>query len=165
MKKIIAIILSLCLLCGAVAFATTEITQTTEGTKGTTTLTYTIEEIVDPTSYVVTIPASIAFNAEGKASDRITIGANPVLPAGTELRIKMTSDYTLTKTDDDAVTLGYAFAYANGTTTTNSPLSICSYAASLLTSGKSVPLNFVLTETAEVPGNYTDTVTFNVSVE
>lgn len=123
MKKIIAIILSLCLLCGAVAFATTEITQTTEGTKGTTTLTYTIEEIVDPTSYVVTIPASIAFNAEGKASDRITIGANPVLPAGTELRIKMTSDYTLTKTDDDAVTLGYAFAYAR--TSPKSPQRAC----------------------------------------
>ena len=164
MKKILAMILSLCLLCGAVAFAT-EITQETEGKQGKTTLTYTIDEIVAPTSYVVTIPASIDFNEEGKASGSIVIGANPVLPTGTKLYIEMTSDYTLEKKGDASVTLGYAYAYANGTTSTANPLAICNYEASLLTSDRSVPLNFVLTDTAEVAGEYTDEVTFHVSVK
>lgn len=163
MKKILSLILTLCLLCSVIALAeTSELNQSTSS--GETVLTYTVAESVDTTSYVVTIPSGIRFGTDGTASGTITIGANPVLADGKGLQITMTSDYKLEKYGDASVTIPYAYVDGNDTTTTESPLTICTYAASLLTAEKTVPLNFELTMFTTDAGIYSDTITFTVSV-
>ena len=69
MKKILSLILSLSLLCGAVAFADNTITNESGSQSASTTITYTIEQNEE---YIVTIPAALTLSHEGDA-----------LPAGT----------------------------------------------------------------------------------
>lgn len=162
MKKLMAVILMACLLCGA--FALAETTLDKDSTTGTTTLIYTVSQIEDPTSYVVTIPSTIAFDSSTKeANGNIVIGANPVLTEGKRLNIRMNSDYTLEETSDSTLTLAYAFRTAGGNTTQNSVV-LGSWSADQVVSDTSVPLSFVLTQEPATAGTYSDSVTFIVSL-
>ena len=59
MKKILALLLALCLLCGMVALAEGNTTYTDQDEEGTTTVSYTVEV---NESYTITIPSSIALS-------------------------------------------------------------------------------------------------------
>ena len=70
MKKIIAMILSLCLLCGAIALAEADNKLTKDNTSADTTLSYTIE--VDD-GYTITIPSAVTFAPAGQTAIRAFI--------------------------------------------------------------------------------------------
>jgi len=81
MKKIITMILALCLLCGAAALAETEITQ--NWGEGTTMVTLEIEQPAPCCDYIVTIPSTMTIDADGTSTMQIKLDA---------------SDYTATDT-------------------------------------------------------------------
>lgn len=74
MKKIFAMALALCLMCGTTALADTTITQDTEAKSASTTLSYTIEECTD---YTVTIPSkALLVNRDGTLNGSIAVKLN-----------------------------------------------------------------------------------------
>ena len=78
MKKKLALILSLCMLCGTSAAAQT-IDKDTTGGEQSAEVTYSVDS-----SYTVTIPESVTIDStDGKGTGEVSIAANPILPAGT----------------------------------------------------------------------------------
>ena len=158
MKKITAIFLTLCLLCGMAALAETYTITTDKGT-GTTKLTLTIDE-----SFTITIPAELT----------ITLSDDP-----TPLEVTV-SDYNLASTNQLAVsarTGGNGNIYLGGTwysgcpsiqlmlvaddidawPTTDNPLVFTANGM------KNINLQLKDWEDAE-PGVYTDTLTITASI-
>lgn len=77
MKKKLALILSLCMLCGTSATAATINTNTTEQSAD---VTYSVDS-----SYTVTIPESVTIDSTSRTgTGEVTIFANPILPAETQ---------------------------------------------------------------------------------
>ena len=143
MKKIIALVLSLCLLCGAMAFADTTITE--NWGEGTTTVTLEIKPSYD---YVVTIPSSITIGGTGSGSMVIELDASDYTATDDETA---TIDYKLSTEDNGVLSSGQAFLkYTPGVDTEKI---------------KTEELTATVDAdqfAAAVPGTYEDDITFNV---
>ena len=149
MKKIFVMILALCLLCGATAFATT---LNPSNTSGETILTTTINE-----TYTLTIPSTlnIAFNATETPLE-LTV-SNYRLKAENMILLGQNWDGTL---NSGSNSLSYSLKY-NGTnvSSNNNPVTF--------TGNGTVELIVAITEAAwnsAAAGEYTDTVTFTSSI-
>jgi len=141
MKKIIAMILTLCLLCGAVALAETK----------QTVLTAEIEE-----SYTIVIPASVEIGFEAERTHLpVEVEALRTLSKGTaegtvrKLAVKMTTDNKLTNENGDnlAYTVNADALYFTAVGTQNFVIGITGAAWD-----------------AAPAGAYTDTVTFDIAI-
>lgn len=173
MKKILAIILSLCLLCGAVALAETQITQDSAEKKAETQVTYTIEASKE---YTVTIPSQATFT-DGTSNNTILVNATNY-----DIDENKTVTFNVQLTGSTNFSEG-KFYLANGTNkiaynmyitggggqVMSVPATIVEAAftndtaANLRTASKNLQLTIGSTTDA-VPGTYTDTLTFAVSV-
>ena len=150
MKKLLAILMCVCMVCslGATAFAT-EITQDSAQSTNTT-VTYGVK-----TSYTVTIPESITLDGNGEGDINLTI-ADILLPTGQYLCGFMKYDETFTDVNNPANTLKYWIGSGEHV---NEPGDLCIIGSSGVTSDSYV---FTL-HCEDVPlfsGTYTDTITF-----
>lgn len=86
MKKLINLLLILCLLCGTAALADSTITNT-GANSASTTVTYTVSE-----NYFVTIPASVTIDsANGTGAMTLGIGATSLLGSGKQVRVSVSA--------------------------------------------------------------------------
>lgn len=161
MKKLISILtaLALTLSLSVTAFAT-EIDQDTDDPKtGTTAVTLS----VDP-AYTVTIPATVALTAQGNDPETyedtmdITANANVRLLEGKVITVTITSDFTMEDTDTGS-TLDYTVTVDGTDITDGGTVATFKTSTAVQTS--------TLTFAADAPtyaGDYSDTVTFTISV-
>ena len=160
-------ILFLCLLCGATAFATTNITGGNDNTEktATTEVTYTVTG-----GYTVTIPSKVEIT-DTSATAEVSIDANPILPAGySYVQVQLNSGenwsgstWRLANTEDSNQKIPYSIT-KTGTTTAvyrNTPLLQQMTGA---TEVASTTLTFTLTGEATAAGSYSDTLTFTVKL-
>ena len=150
MKKLFALILTVCLLA---AMATTAFAaNTTDGDADITTS-------IDPT-YTVTIPAdvNVAFNATETAFGAIEVTASQIHPDKC-IKVELTSDSKLENSIDATKVIPYAIKDSTGAAFTS---------ATYLTEGDKTELSIHITAddwNAAYAGKYSDTVTFTVSYE
>ena len=150
MKKLFALILTVCLLA---AMATTAFAaNTTDGDADITTS-------IDPT-YTVTIPAdvNVAFNATETAFGAIEVTASQIHPDKC-IKVELTSDSKLENSIDATKVIPYAIKDSTGAAFTS---------ATYLTEGDKTELSIHITAddwNAAYAGDYSDTVTFTVSYE
>ena len=149
MKRVLALILALCLICGATAFAAT---LTPGNTSGDTILTTTINE-----TYTLTIPSTlnIAFNATETPLE-LTV-SNYRLKAENMIRLSQSWDGTL---NSGSNSLSYSLKYNGADVSSNSnPVTF--------TGNGTVELIVTIAQSAwnaAAAGEYTDTVTFTSAI-
>ena len=150
MKKVFAVILTVCLLASmsVTAFAA----NTTGGDADITTS-------IAPT-YTVTIPAdvNVAFNATETDFGKIEVAASQIHPDKC-IKVALTSDGELNNAIDNTKVIPYAIKDSEGTAFTS---------ATYLTEGDKTELAIHITAddwNAAYAGEYADTVTFTVSYE
>ena len=155
MKKIFALALALCLLCGATAFATTT-TLTPSSSSGDTILTTTIAE-----TYTLTIPATLNIAFEATETDLPLTVSDYRLKSSHMIRLSQSWDGKLEYNDG---TTSYSLSYAlkhNGTNVSSDSNPVT------FTSNGTVNLTVAITEAAwnsAAAGEYTDTVTFTSAI-
>lgn len=168
MKKIVSIILTLCLLCGTVAFADTAITDSSKTKTATTTVSYTVEEKYE---YTVTIPSAIDLTS-GSQNMEIAIEAPDATTAKKKIVVKMTANsyensyYTMTNGDSK---IRYQIVSGNDKAVSPETWSLAWKANQAYTgTGVRTELTAKVVEadlTNAAVGTYTDTLTFTVSLE
>ena len=150
MKKVFALILTVCLLA---AMATTAFAANTTGGDAD------ITTSIAPT-YTVTIPAdvNVTFNATETAFGAIEVTASQIHPDKC-IKVELTSDGKLENSIDNTKVIPYAIKDADGAAFTS---------ATYLTEGDKTELSIQITAddwNAAYAGDYSDTVTFTVSYE
>lgn len=168
MKKILALVLALTLLCCGAAVADTTIDQSSTDRNANTTLSYTITK-VDNEEYIVTIPSSVTLtNGTSGLSGTITIklDAPNFNVDGKKIEVKLTSsanDFSLkygnSKIAYSIETSSNTVVAANGTV-----LSWTYSDQANTTASETLTVSSTDNLTALPAGTYTDTLTFNVSV-
>lgn len=172
MKKFLALALALCLLCGGVALADdTTINQDSTGNTGSTTVSYTIQP---NETYTVTIPSSVTLTADEDSaltgSMTIALDASNFNVSGKKINVKLTdttNDFNLVNGQQK---ISY-FLKRNGNTEAIAKGSlVLDWASSNGLTYGSYTNNATYTISAEIPehapaGDYTDTLTFTVSVD
>lgn len=168
MKKILALVMTLCLLCGAAALAESSITPDSQ--TATASVTYVIEA---KDEYTVVIPSAITIDSEtatGSFTVKVLTGAN--LVSGNELFVKLmstTNDFKLMDEDGNSV----AYTVKRGTLTpwkSNSELGDTGKV--LFSQRNGFPLQedkvsdtILITVTGKgVVGTYSDQLNFSVSI-
>lgn len=154
MKKIFALILALCMLCGATAYAAT---LTPSNTEGETILTTTINE-----TYTLTIPATLNIAFEATETNLPLTVSNYRLKADHMIRLGQSWDGKLEYNDGtNTYSLTYTLMHNGAQLSSNSnPVTF--------TGNGTVNLTVAITEAAwnsAAAGEYTDTVTFNSAID
>ncbi|MBR3796538.1 MAG: hypothetical protein IKK34_11040 [Clostridia bacterium] len=167
MKKIIAIVLSLCLLCCAAALAeSTNITPDSQSTSATVTYTITAKD-----EYTIVIPPSITIDSDTKTgSFTVKLLAGASLVSGNEMNIKMMSTKNDFKLMDEA---GNAVAYkiqargltwdANSDLGTTGKVLMSAYNFPTTEDKTSDPVTLTVTGGGQA-GTYSDQLNFAVSI-
>ena len=114
---------------------------------------------VAPT-FTVTIPADTAvpFNALSTEFGSVTLESARLAP-NKAVQVTVTSDYNLNNSIDDTVVIPYSLKAGNDTVDAD-------FAAIFLNAGEKVDLTIDITQAAwdaAAAGDYSDTVTFNIS--
>ena len=163
MKRILSLILSLSLLCGA-ALADTEITDKSESKSASTTITYTIEQNEE---YIVTIPSALALEQTG---DDLPAGTMDISISAENFNVPYRhvsvyldgADFKLTHENGEDY-MPYTIALDE-----ENEIKLNDIVASWCTGEEActVTLNVQVTslDEAKVSGEYSDTLTFYVNV-
>ena len=168
MKKIFAMILALCLLCGAIALADTEITQ--NWGEGTTMVTLEIAPPAPCYDYIVTIPSNMTIGTDGTATMQIKLDASDYTATDKEVHVGLKpyssiNDFKLKKTDDTTVTIEYDLS-TDDNGVLSSGQSFLKYTPGVDTEKVKTENLTVTVDAAQfaaaVPGTYEDDITFNV---
>lgn len=183
MKKILAIILSLCLLCGAVAFADTTVTQDSTDQTAKTQISYTVvAEVID--DYTVTIPASMTLAPIEAQNNRLGAQMNVTLTVadgfnapnkGVYVRLSSANNYKLSNGTDNAAYQIFNTAsesatdYVGASYSSNGNQVVVSYTGTEALSQTRV-LKVLTNDAVDVisaksVGEYKDTLTFTVALE
>ncbi len=168
MKKLISLLLTLCLLCGVVALADTTINQGSDDKAATTTVSYTINTCED---YTVTIPSSVSMSG---TSDNIS-GTISISLDTTTFNVASKTIKVVLSSAANGYTDG-KYALVNGENKINYTLKRSGQEFKLgdtliewtYGNGTQVSVSLIAQAypSANLPaGNYTDTLTFTVSVE
>lgn len=173
MKKIVSIILTLCLLCGTVAFADTTITDSSETKTASTTVSFSVTG-----GYTVTIPSAVTIDQETKeGTASVVIAANPILDSGKYLNIYLEKPASLNSVYANLENGSAKIPYKIYKGETDITMQFAAYAAyangfKLLEAGpgseeRSVTLKFKIPDSTQfkVAGQYSDMLTFRVAVE
>ena len=157
MKKLVSVVSAAALIAAAASMSVsaTEVNPGNVNTPVSTTVTLNLDSM-----YTVTIPASVNLTetaaGSGIYSGSDTIAASDVrIPNGQKIKVTVNSDFELAA---GTATLTYKMT-ANGTDVADGGT-----AAEFTTNG-SVDLGFETTSALQYSGNYSDTMTFNISVE
>ena len=157
MKKLVSAVLAAAMIAAAASASVyaTEVNPTNVDTPVSTTVTLDLES-----TYIVTIPASVTLTetaaGSGIYSGSDTIAASDVrIPNGQKIKVTVNSDFELSA---GTATLTYKMT-ANGTEVADGGI------AAEFTEDGSVDLGFETTSALQYSGNYSDTMTFNISVE
>lgn len=157
MKKLVSAVLATAMIAAAASASVyaTEVNPTNVDTPVSTTVTLDLES-----TYIVTIPASVTLTetaaGSGVYSGSDTISASDVIiPNGQKIKVTVNSDFELAA---GTATLTYKMT-ANGTEVADGGI------AAEFTEDGSVDLGFETTSALQYSGNYSDTMTFNISVE
>lgn len=174
MKKILALVLTLCLLCGGVAVAentNTTINQDSNNKTASTTVSYTIQA---NESYTVTIPSKVELKgasdpepSELMGTMTISLDATSFNVANKKISVTLTGKGSALKLKgDDTKQISYAIAKNGSSISQNS---VCleweSFSASSTASTELTIVTHGFGYGKSLPaGDYTDTLTFTVSV-
>ncbi len=169
MKKLLASVLAItmCATMAVPAFATANEIEINQGSTDKDAEIDVILEVA-PT-YTVTIPATVELEKEDNSSAPVTIysqrayitAENVRLEEGQTLQVTINTDYTLATSEDDAeYTLPYTISGDSGAVSGEDAL-VAEFETG--TEEQSQPLTF-RAEDPEYAGDYSDTVTFTVSV-
>lgn len=172
MKKILALVLTLCLLCGGVAVAeNTTINQDSNDKTASTTVSYTIQA---NESYTVTIPSKVELKgasdpepSELMGTMTISLDATSFNVANKKISVTLTGKGSALKLKgDDTKQISYAIAKNGSSISQNS---VCleweSFSASSTASTELTIVTHGFGYGKSLPaGDYTDTLTFTVSV-
>ena len=157
MKKLVSVVSAAALIAAAASMSVsaTEVNPGNVNTPVSTTVTLNLDSM-----YTVTIPASVNLTetaaGSGIYSGSDTIAASDVrIPNGQKIKVTVNSDFELAA---GTATLTYKMT-ANGTEVADGGI------AAEFTEDDSVALGFETTSALQYSGNYSDTMTFNISVE
>lgn len=162
MKKLISLLLTLCLLCGVVALADTTINQGSDDKTATTTVSYTIEA---NDSYTVTIPSSVTLTAGGNtlsSSMQIKLDATSFNVPRKQIVVKLTAA-AMKLVDDTSNEIPYTITLNDTTVNVND--AVLTWHSSNAAKTAYAKLSFSATLDNQPAGSYSDTLTFTVSVE
>lgn len=171
MKKILAMVLTLCLLCGGVALADTTINQDSTSNTADTTVSYNVATCED---YTVTIPSSVSLTAgEGSeltGSMTLSLDASDFNVYGKHINVKLTdtaNDFNLVN-DEQKISYALKRMGSSDEITKGSLVLDWALSSGLLFNVYTVSAQYEIS--AEIPahapaGAYTDTLTFTVSVD
>lgn len=166
MKKIYAAIFALCLMCGTTALAagnnSTTINQDSTAKTGSTTVSYTIDK---NETYTVTIPSSVSLNGTDNLSGILPIGlkTDKFNVSGKTIAVKLTSTANNFNLVNGTSKIVYTLKASGKVYNVNDTLLSWEYGQS--TTDQTLALVPVATVSSTLPaGDYTDTLTFNVSV-
>lgn len=161
MKKLISLLMTLCLLCGAIALAeSTDNTINANGGTATTKVSYTIQA---SDSFIVTIPASVTMTATGNdlsANLPITLNVDGFNVANKEIVVRLTTA---------AMKLVYGtneipYTIKIGTIDINTDDAVLTWRSSDEDQPTSATLTFAATLNGQPAGDYSDNLTFTVTV-
>lgn len=169
MKKLVSLLVVLCLLLGGVALAEEESTQITQDDKETPVCLTTVSLVVDQT-YTVTIPSTVNLTMANTASNRlkkdVTV-SNLLIAKGAKLVVTLNSIGSMdngktapTVSTASGAELSYSIYKGNtGTDTYGQQEEVARTAEN-----GTYSLYFALNDTPKYSGTYTDTITFRVMV-
>lgn len=159
MKKIVSLVLALtlCLSLGVTAFAA-EITVNS-AQSATTTVTYGLDS-----SYTVVIPESVVIDSESYKGDTAVSASDVMLNYGETLNVTVTEIDVLVDAADAANTLTYKVGKTDGADDVTNGTVVLSVESGNVEGGEQA-LYFELTQDVTKAGNYSDTLTFTVSVD
>lgn len=183
-KKLIALLMVLCLTCGCFAYAestgSTDITQ--ESATQTAETTVVLDKGVEPTHYTVVIPSTVTLDADGNGSAVITLKSGFVLSDIISLKVNLSGGYT--PGANDGVFDNYQYAKMILRNEKNSSQLTCNIRTSGVqyiasrpytlisvtdqmdnSSNRNATLLFELASSMPAYGKYTGTLTFSVVTE
>ncbi len=179
--KIISAVLAVCMVFGATSVTAFAATLDQDNTSGSATVYYQAGQVIDnkgtedPTddvvggTYLVTIPAYIeAAEADGTPAEYDVTAKNVLIPYGTSLKVAVEFENNLKLEDDNAVTVGYDMQAKQGSgslTSVNTGAAILTVAAGNPDAVTTSSIAAVLTEAPVYSGTYTNTASFNVTVD
>lgn len=163
MKKIYAAIFALCLMCGTTALAanSTTIDQDSTDKTGSTTVSYTIKE---NETYTVTIPSSVSLKGTDNLNGILSIGlkTDNFNVSGITIEVKLTSTENDFNLVNGTSKIAYTLKASNVVYGVNDTLLSWKYGQKTDQTLALVPM---ATVSSTLPaGDYTDTLTFKVSV-
>lgn len=170
MKKLFALVLTLCLLCGMTALAEdTTINQDTEEKQASTSVSYTITPCEE---YTVTIPSSVTLTTDPNNSTKlqgnmqISLNADKFNVPGKSILVKLQNRGESLKTQNDANSyIAYSVLKTNAGVQLGDTILSWAWAWNGAKQA-SVTLDIAASISAALSaGTYTDTMTFSVSVE
>lgn len=159
MKKIVSLVLALCL-CMALGVTAMAAEITVDGTQSaTTTVTYGLEA-----GYTVTIPETVVIDTETHKGQANVKAEDVLLAYGETLNVTVTGIDELVDTADATNTLSYKVGKTDGAGDVTNGTVVLSVEAGTV-AGDAQDLFFELTQDVTKAGAYSDTLTFTVSVE
>ena len=159
MKKIVSLVLALCL-CLSLGVTAMAAEITVDGTQSaTTTVTYGLEA-----GYTVVIPESVVIDTETHKGQATVSASDVLLAYGETLNVTVTGIDELVDAADAANTLSYKVGKTDGASDVQNDTVVLSVAAGTVAGGEQ-DLFFELTQDVTKAGAYSDTLTFTVTVE
>lgn len=154
MKKLLSVILAIAIMMtlSISAFAE-DYTVTEEGDKNTTV------SLQIGSGYTITIPQTIAIDAEQLTVDATISASNVKLAQGEEITVTINSDDGFVLTSAESAEAAYTVKV--GETEINAGDEVATFTNDQITAAT---LTFSVDATPEYAGTYTDTVTFTVAV-
>lgn len=163
MKKMISMLLVVCMLCAlCVSAFAANITET--GTKSQNT----VVKYGMASSYTVTIPQAVAIDVDTLQGSTTVKASDVVLASGEKLNVILNGDcnanneFYLEDTADASNTLAYTISNANGEALSDDDVVMTVDSGNV--AGASAALKFALTSNVTKAGTYTDTLTFTIDV-
>ena len=168
MKKFVTLLLTaaLAITAATTAFADTTITPAPNSSPNPSSGSMNVNYTVGP-RYLVTIPAEVTLSStkNGTVEGKATVTAeNVTVPYGESVKVTLSSDFTVNTTEGAA--LSYEVWKPDNSTTGTLVDNMNNTVLEVASGSGSTELTFALAPNSAITysGNYTDTVTFTVSV-
>lgn len=166
MKKILAMILTLCLLCGAIALAEGNVTtfdqNSTSG--GTTTLEFSVSY---NDNYTITIPTKVVLDANGNAEFDVKITPDPGYNVSSDIIVgvsKAEGTLSSTQADGTETSIPYVIEVADPVAQSWVPIDTDEVlrmdASNPQEATQTLSIRAKVGSAPEITGTYTDTITF-----
>lgn len=179
--KLISALLAVCMVFGTTSVTAFAAELNQDNTSGSATVYYQAGQVTDdkdtedPTddvvggTYTVSIPAYIeAAEVDGTPAEYDVTAKNVLIPYGTSLKVAVDFENNLKLADDNSVTIGYDMQAKQGEAalaSVNTGATILTVAAGNPDAVTTSSIAAVLTEAPVYSGTYTNTATFNVTVD